>query len=255
MYDRSQSVFHWNSEWACATEISQTSGENHPVEKWHLFWDGLSLKRFDSEAKLKVYILRFVYSIDPQYAIPSMLLYEAGLRYRQSIWIDEWFARNQGHACENNIISFGSEVGQQPWLPSEYNLSFKNQRPRKGKLGQLQPVNSGFLRLEKNEKTRKSQLVLVRAPDVNLKSASGKKSVTLAHSRKPGLPSYDRVLQRRIPGPGFVKINSNWKDVSWESRPGRALSPQPKRMPTDRECFTFLTAEIGFPRPKEKEKS
>lgn len=58
--------------------------------KWILDWDNLTVDHYDTEAKLKLYIIRFAYGILPEHLIPSEILADAGLYYTTGDWVDEW---------------------------------------------------------------------------------------------------------------------------------------------------------------------
>lgn len=64
-------------------------------EVWYLHWEGSIIEHFSSEVALRLFIIRFVYSIEEPNLIPSELLYDAGLWYTTGDWVDTFCCQDQ----------------------------------------------------------------------------------------------------------------------------------------------------------------
>ena len=245
LVDKSQTSFRWINQKCFSSKHMNGNQVTYEISTWLLYWEGIPAEKFDSEIELKVYIIRFVYNLGQEFAVPSLLLYEADLRYQASIWVDEWSAPNKGHAAEERIIEFNSIPNSPPWLPISRKMCFEDKKTRKGENSSQSEGLLKFLSLNSEKKSNKRRLVPIKRNTYSKKTA-------LEEYQVCEIPTYDRIMGEQRPEYRFTPVSSSWQDVSWESRPMDPLNFISKRIPSDKDCVTILTAEIGFSSSDEK---
>lgn len=210
------SIFRWADEKRLGNIRMQGPAQvADEITVWHLLWDGLQVEKFDSEEKLKEFIICFVYGVDKDTAAPSELLVDAGLLYRKDghkpIWVDDWMTPRN----DLEIIGF---TGTFPY-PSLRPIDRKIRLVGTG--AQPEPkdpeVPASFLRLERGANGR-DRLVQVEAPPVSVRTNPG-------------------------PRRRFKPISREWEDFSWEARAWRPVR-EPRPTPDSEGVFA-----LPSPRP------
>lgn len=78
-------------------------------DRYILSWEGIFLDTFRTEVEALLFIIRFGYSIDDRYLIPSEILADFNLVYEAGDWVDEWYCPDR-----HEVIFALGEISKPP---------------------------------------------------------------------------------------------------------------------------------------------
>jgi len=64
-------------------------------DRYTLSWEGIFMDSFPTEADVLLFILRFGYSVDDKFLVPSEVLADVNLAYEAGDWVDEWWCQDK----------------------------------------------------------------------------------------------------------------------------------------------------------------